>query len=68
MKNLKNEIRKTLVETKRNKENKIIEVKSIWTYNVNLEKNILKQKASINNGYNFEFWIFNNKGQKINQI
>lgn len=29
------------------KENKIIEVKSIWTYNVNLEKNILKQKASI---------------------
>ena len=50
------------------KENKIIEVKSIWTYNVNLEKNILKQKASINNGYNFEFWIFNNKGQKINQI
>jgi hypothetical protein len=33
-----------------------------------LEKNILKQKASINNGYNFEFWIFNNKGQIFNRI
>lgn len=44
-------------------ENKIIEVKSIWTYSGNnsrpdwLSKNLAKQQASINAGYKFEFWI-----------
>lgn len=40
------------------KENKIIEVKSVYTYNNALEINLLKQKASIEHGYNFEFIIF----------
>ena len=38
-------------------ENKIIEVKSDYTMNKYKEINILKQKASIDEGYNFEFKI-----------
>jgi hypothetical protein len=37
--------------------NKIIEVKSDYTYNADIEKNTLKALACINAGYNFEFWI-----------
>ena len=39
-------------------ENKIIEVKSDYTYNALLEKNLAKRKATLDNGYLFEFWIF----------
>ena len=38
--------------------NTIIEVKSIFTFYQDLEKNIIKMKSSIDNGYNFEFWIY----------
>lgn len=37
--------------------NTIIEVKSDWTYNLNVEKNELKKISCINNGFNFEFMI-----------
>jgi len=43
------------------KDNKIIEVKSIYTYNIDIEKNLLKQKACLDAGYNFEFWIYDTK-------
>jgi hypothetical protein len=43
------------------KEHKIIEVKSSYTYERFLDKNILKKEACIKNGYNFEFWICSNK-------
>ena len=46
-------------------ENKIIEVKSEWTYQLWEEKNKTKEKACINQGYLFEFWIFDNKGVLI---
>lgn len=39
-------------------ENKIIEVKSDYTYYKNLEISLLKEEACINNGINFEFMIF----------
>jgi hypothetical protein len=42
-------------------ENKIIEVKSIWTYNKNLEQNLSKKQACLDQGYLFEFWICSNK-------
>lgn len=45
-------------------ENKIIEVKSSWTYKINLEKNLLKQKAVLESGYKYEFWIYDDKGNK----
>jgi hypothetical protein len=41
--------------------NKIIEVKSTWTYNKDLEINTLKANACKNKGYKFEFWIYDNK-------
>jgi hypothetical protein len=50
------------------KENKIIEVKSIYTYELELDKNIIKQNATKESGYVFEFWIFNSKGELIQTI
>ena len=47
-------------------ENKIIEVKSEYYYNKDYEKNISKCKGCIKLGYNFEFWIYNEK--KIKNI
>ena len=38
-------------------ENKIIEVKSNWTYNQDLEINLLKQSACVEKGYLFSFII-----------
>jgi hypothetical protein len=43
-------------------QNKLIEVKSSWTYKLHKETNILKWKASCENGYIHEFWIFTPKG------
>jgi hypothetical protein len=37
--------------------NLIIEVKSIWTYNLHYNKNILKYNECLNNGYNFLFYF-----------
>ena len=45
--------------------NLIIEVKSEWTYKLQLIQNILKALAVRKAGYNFEFWIYNNKKIKI---
>ena len=39
---------------------KIIEVKSTWTYNLQKEKNDAKFKASVEKGCDIEFWIFDN--------
>lgn len=47
------------------KTNTIYEVKSDWTFIRDKYKNILKQKACLEAGYNFEFYIFNNKGKRI---
>jgi hypothetical protein len=43
------------------KENLIIEVKSLWTYNRYLIKNIHKALAVRKDGYNYEFWIMDKK-------
>jgi hypothetical protein len=43
--------------------NKIIEVKSNWTYECNKEINNIKSKTSKEKGYIFEFWIFDEKGK-----
>jgi hypothetical protein len=47
-------------------QNKCIEVKSLYTYKKNEAINLLKQDATKKLGYNYEFWIYNNKGEKIN--
>lgn len=41
--------------------NKIIEVKSVWTYKLHEKKNAVKKEECLKQGYKFEFWIFNNK-------
>jgi hypothetical protein len=46
-------------------DNKIIEVKSIYTYNLSLEQNLLKKEACISCGLLFEFWIIDNKGKLL---
>jgi hypothetical protein len=50
------------------KENKIIEVKSQYTYEKELERNILKKEACIRYGYAFEFWIYDPKSKLINKF
>ena len=47
-------------------QNKCIEVKSSWTLN-NYKKNIVfeKQKSAKEYGYNYEIWVYDSKGQKI---
>ena len=44
--------------------NKCIEVKSIWTYNVNKDKVIEKQLTGKKLGYLYEIWIYDKKGNK----
>ena len=43
--------------------NKIIEVKSSWTYKTNEKKCILKAKACIDKSYIFELWIYDKTGK-----
>lgn len=48
-------------------ENKIIEVKSEWTFKRDKEKNLLKEQACLNMGMDFEFIVFNNKKQLLSK-
>ena len=48
------------------KENLIIEVKSTFTYNRHLGKNLLKRQACLDAGYNFKFMIFDKDGNLLN--
>jgi hypothetical protein len=47
-------------------QNRCIEVKSTWT--VKKENVFLKQKAAKQLGYNYEIWIYNEKGNIINKF
>jgi hypothetical protein len=47
-------------------ENKIIEVKSTWTYKCKTDNVNIKKDACISQGYKYEIWCFNYKGDKIN--
>jgi hypothetical protein len=44
------------------KENKIIEVKSTWTFKK--PHVLLKQQAAIEKGYKYEIWVYDKKGNK----
>lgn len=48
--------------------NKIIEVKSEWTYYQDVERVHLKGQACIDKGYDFELWVYDKFGVKINNI
>ena len=46
-------------------ENKCIEVKSTWTLEKKQECIFLKQEAGKELGYEYEIWVYNNKGEKV---
>jgi hypothetical protein len=46
-------------------QNKCIEVKSTWTFKKKEDNIFLKQKAAKELGYNYEIWVYDNKGNKV---
>jgi hypothetical protein len=46
------------------KENKIIEVKSTWTFEKKKEITFKKATSTKDKGYNFEIWIYKNSKEK----
>lgn len=48
------------------KQNKIIEVKSCYTFLLDISKNLIKKDYIENLGYLFEFLIYDKNGYKIN--
>ena len=48
--------------------NLCIEVKSTWTFTLHNNRNLLKQSAGKALGYNYEIWVYDSKGNKINFI
>jgi hypothetical protein len=47
-------------------DNRIIEVKSEYTYNISINQNTLKKYSVLNKNINFEFWIFDgNRNLKV---
>jgi hypothetical protein len=49
-------------------QNKCIEVKSTWTFKKKEDNIFLKQKASKELGYNYEIWVYDNKGNKVEKF
>lgn len=49
------------------KDNLIIEVKSTYTLKRELEKNLAKRRACIDQGYDFKFWIFH-RGKLVQEV
>jgi hypothetical protein len=47
-------------------QNKCIEVKSTWTAEKKKDIIFLKQNAGKQLGYNYEIWVYNGKGEKVN--
>lgn len=47
-------------------QNRCIEVKSDWTYNIKSNNIELKQQATKELGYKYEIWIYNKNGIKTN--
>jgi hypothetical protein len=45
-------------------QNRCIEVKSDWSYNIKTNNVVLKQQAAKELGYNYEIWIYNQNGIK----
>ena len=45
---------------------KCIEIKSEWTLKLHTQKVFLKQNAGKSLGYDYEIWVYNGKGEKIN--
>lgn len=66
--NYKNKNRRYLVDIYIPKENRFIEVKSIRTYMMQLDKNWAKHDGTIKSGYTHEFWILDQKRNLLDII
>ena len=49
-------------------QNKCIEIKSTWTAEKKKDNIFKKQQAGKQLGYNYEIWIYNSKGEKVECI
>lgn len=49
-------------------QNKIIEVKSPYTFQIGYDKNMEKQQYALKNGYSFEFKIYDYKGTPMHHL
>lgn len=49
-------------------ENFLIEVKSIFTYKKQLARNEAKKQACLEQGYNFDFWVYDKNGKRLFEI
>ena len=47
-------------------QNRCIEVKSTWTEKININNIFLKQNSGKELGYNYEIWVYDSKGNKVN--
>jgi hypothetical protein len=47
-------------------ENKIVEVKSTWTYRSKGDNVLLKKRCCEEQGYDYEIWVYNGKGKRVN--
>lgn len=47
--------------------NKLIEVKSTWTYKCKKDNVFEKEKATKECGYDYEFWVFDSKGKRLSE-
>lgn len=48
-------------------ENKIVEVKSTWTYKCKADSVLQKREAAIKLGFLYEIWVYDEKGKRITQ-
>jgi len=63
---IKNKHRKHFPDIFIPSQNKCIEVKSTWTLGKGEDSIFLKQIAGKQLGYNYEIWVYNQKGEKVN--
>lgn len=63
--NFKGKIKKYLPDVFIKSENKIVEIKSTYSYKLDLEKNLTKRDGCILKGFNFEFQIWDNGKIKV---
>ena len=49
-------------------QNRMIEVKSDYTFKVDYDVILLKQQACKDAGYSCEIWVYNSKGEKVECI
>jgi len=49
------------------KENKIVETLPIWTHTRNPDRSYLRSNASILEGYKYELWLYDFKGNRISK-